>query len=739
MRTNPLRRTWIACLAAIPVVLFVVWFLGGDPAPRGRRSARSAEVDAGELTTTQPDRHPSPEGAGEPAPGRPPEGEVRGEVVVPPSSGVQPKLRVKPTDGQILAERPARGDFRLSYERVPERSYLLEVDAPGMRPVSVPLPAAVEDVGKIVLQPCLGYRGRLVLDGKAVAGTSVTLHGREGIQFGRSVAASDAEGRFEIRVTDTDFSTLTGKDGAYSALSLAFTHATLSFHPVAARVEGFWGEHVVELSARPGAEFVLSSGAGDVPIRLERSFDRSRETRASRDASVVTPGRTSKGGHYRTPWPVGWNAAWVVVGAAPEEIRYLVTTADLQAAEGPITLIATRTHRFQLRASIQRAPMPNAEVTILVRWKGPPVAAGFLRGATDAAGNLGFRLGATDARNAGPVEIVTASVLYAHGGSPRSETFDLVRRNRGHQSTRRLDLKLGKDLDEAGFLWFTCKDDAGHALTPTRIWCLARLEGGLDPIIGTGLRAVPASMGGPAGLFRVGGLVLPAEGSRARAKGAVFLVDTVEQGQERFPMSRDQWDRAKSAGSPLPFRFARKETEELEFLVVDHARVPVPRAWVTIVPLDLRPNLRGLEQTRASADRDGVVKAGYLSPDREYQVFVYDARDGRTGFVARFEPKNAPRTTVVVLEPVTTFESAIRLDAGVFPDTKCVGAYLASDPQGILPMVPCVIRDGRITAQRPSGLAGYQLRISTYHAMLGLVGVTRAAKEAHGATVSFPD
>ena len=173
-------------------------------------------------------------------------GTVAGEIVVPSPTAPEARVSVRSSGATVREERSKGGAFKIEYVRNSEEGHTLEVAAPRMKPVSVPLPTGKENVGRIVLRPTLAYRGTVTCDGVELAGALLSLRNRLGIAVG-SGRVADSGREFEVRLTSMAFSRLRSADGAYSKLSLTIRHDDRSFQSVAARPEGFGAGHDIQL------------------------------------------------------------------------------------------------------------------------------------------------------------------------------------------------------------------------------------------------------------------------------------------------------------------------------------------------------------------------------------------------------------------------------------------------------------------------------------------------------------
>ena len=250
---------YVAIVVVAALVLLWQWPSAGRPhradAQRAGANSSSLQQPEGRSTNANATREPANPGDGKRAGEAEGPARVVGEIVTGEGPAAPARVTVQEDDAAVKQDSEESGPFEVGYEREPGRKYSVEVGAPGMRTVRIPLPTKSENVGKVVLQPALGYHGRLLLDGNSVPGVSVTLRNESGLLVGASAARSDDTGRFEIPIARAEFSRLTDVHGSFLHLTLGFDHSQDVFEGARARVEGFGHGHEIEL--QPGAKLVF--------------------------------------------------------------------------------------------------------------------------------------------------------------------------------------------------------------------------------------------------------------------------------------------------------------------------------------------------------------------------------------------------------------------------------------------------------------------------------------------------
>ncbi|MEM8883281.1 MAG: hypothetical protein AAGD14_04365 [Planctomycetota bacterium] len=669
-------------------------------------------------------------------------GRVRGEIVAPTEPEVEPRIVVREEDSPIAGEKETEGAFELGYERKPEGTYTLEVDAPGMKSVSVPLPSAEEDVGRIVLQPALVYRAKLMLDGRPASGVKVALQLHKAIPVSSGDSRTEEDGTVALTTTSAEFSHYLTPEGNYADLSLAFEREGSFFQSVPARLDGFRVVHVVELSPAPNIEFVLRSREDGVPFRLEQGPNPYQDGRYAPFARVVDSGKTNRGGKFAPRWPEGIRLLWIVVGASGDE-TWFPMLRDQAVAASPVELNPQEHYVIRVRLRHGTRKVPGANIAAYLLSPDASRAFGWIRGVTGGDGDVTWRVGRMEMQIERPPHVASAEVLYALDGVPAFEFLHL-RKRRGVSSRNPVVIKLGKQqkldpLHRRRTIWFTCRDADGNRLTPTRVSATFQGEFGLGHFAGGRPRKVAESIAGRPDLFEASKLAVPREGRASSAGKGLFTVVTAERGKYHFDVTADQWRQAASANSPLAFVYPAPTTLRRRLRVVDASGVPVPRAWVTICPIVFDDQPYVGELMHAATDSRGVLRLRHLAEDGRYQIYVRDLRDDRSGWVEHFEVKNAAEETTVLLAPPVRFQAELELDTEIIKSAEGIGFALQSVAGGAMPRIHCIVKDGKILAPRATGLEGYVLYGHYWSPQESkLYNVTIPAAEAHGQRVRFP-
>lgn len=313
--------------------------------------------------------------------------EVRGRLE-PARAGVRGFVRI---DDRIVAEFGAQEvAFVLEYRgHAPGRTFL-EVFGPEVRRVIRPLPKPVWDVGTILVEDWLTYRGRVsTTDAEAVPGALVQLLGPGNESPGWCRTGLD--GRFALSVKGLYRPAPAGADGSIAGTRVVVSAAGFEERSTPAREDGFREGHEIGLERGSGPRIkVTALGAPMVSARVSfLQVDTGGSRHLPREFHL---GVTDGSGTCAPNWPVDIADALVRIvpcaaaaPAEPVEVWAIVNRADASAPGGADVDLA-RAFRFSTRVVSPEGSAPLGGAGMSLRMRLSAKIAADAHGQTDASG-----------------------------------------------------------------------------------------------------------------------------------------------------------------------------------------------------------------------------------------------------------------------------------------------------------------------------------------------------------------